>query len=108
MSQRTQKVSSLIKQLVAAELTVLPESAYLAVTSVEVSPDLRQATVWVGVLAKGDEEATALFKSVESAQKRLQGAVAKGMTTKFTPRLSIKRDSSGAYAEGISRLIKGL
>ncbi|HEX7260037.1 MAG TPA: 30S ribosome-binding factor RbfA [Candidatus Saccharimonadia bacterium] len=108
MSQRTEKVSSLIKQIIATELTHLPESAYLTVTNVEVSPDLRQATVWVGVFSKSDEEATNLFKSVETAQNRLQAAVARGLTTKFTPKLNFKPDSSGAYAEDITRLIKGL
>ncbi|HUC20111.1 MAG TPA: ribosome-binding factor A [Candidatus Polarisedimenticolaceae bacterium] len=108
MSQRTHKVSSLIRQIVAAELAGLPESAYLTVTNVEVSPDLRQATVWIGIIAKTEEEAAKLFKAALGAQNHFQTAVARGLTTKFTPRLTIKHDSSGAYAEDISRLIKGL
>jgi ribosome-binding factor A len=108
MSQRTRKVSSLIKHIIAAELTQLPDSAYLTVTTVDVSPDLRQATVWIGVIAGSNKEAEERFKGLETAQNRFQGAVAKGLTTKFTPKLAFKHDTSGAYAEDITKLIKGL
>lgn len=108
MSQRTSKVASTIQQLVAAEITRLPESARYTVTKVDVTPDMRQATVWIGVLAKTERQAGELFTEAESARSDLQAAVAQNLTTKFTPRLALRRDVSGEYADSISRLIKGL
>ena len=108
MSQRTDKVSSLIKQVVATEITHLPEAARLTVTSVEVTPDLRQATAWIGVLANTEEESGELFETAKSAQKGMQSAVAKKLKTKFVPRLTLERDMGGEYAEHITKVIRGL
>ena len=108
MSQRTDKVSSLIKQVIASEITHLPEAARFTVTSVEVTPDLRQATAWIGVLANTDEESDELFETAKSAQKVMQSEVAKKLKTKFVPRVTLERDMSGEYAEHITKVIRGL
>ena len=50
MSQRPQKVASIVSHTVAAELTELPGGAYLTVTGVDMAPDLRNCTVWIGVV----------------------------------------------------------
>src|SRR4051794_5020566 len=103
MSQRTNRVESLIHQIVAAELTRLPAAARLTVTGVQVSPDLRQATVWVGALANSSEQAESLFESAEENRDDIQAAVAKRLTTKFIPRLTLRRDTGGEYADHINR-----
>jgi ribosome-binding factor A len=110
MSQRTEKVASLVHQIVATELTQLPGAAHLTVTGVEVAPDLRQATIWIGVLAPGDNDARAaqLFAVATEARDQLQAAVARQLTTKFVPRLTLQRDVGGAYADRMTRLIRGL
>jgi ribosome-binding factor A len=108
MSERTRKVSSLIHQIAAAELAQLPDSARLTVTGVEVAPDLRHATVWIGVLEGGRVDADKLFAVAVGARDDLQRTVAARLTTKFVPRLKLERDVSGEYADKIGRLIKGL
>lgn len=107
MSQRTNKVSSVIQQVVASELAQLPNSAYLTVTKVAVSPDLRAATILVGVLADS-KAAQGAFQAAEEARDQLQAAVAKRLTTKFVPKLTIQRDLGGEYAEHITKVIRGL
>lgn len=109
MSQRTEKVARLIQQITAAELSRLPESAQFTITRADVSPDLREATVWVGVVVSDPDEVEKLFKKhLYPYRKQFQEAVARGLSTKFVPRLSFKRDASGAYADEITRLIRGL
>jgi ribosome-binding factor A len=113
MSQRTQKVASLVQQAVAAELSALPEAAYLTVTKVDVTPDLRSCTVWIGVLApRAATTAAAMadraFAAAQATRDQLQAAVARRLTTKFVPRLTLERDTAGEYAEHIDRLIRGL
>jgi ribosome-binding factor A len=79
----------------------------MTVTKVDISPDLRQGTVWVGIVARTDGEAEHIFSSIMSEQSHIQAAVASQMATKFVPKLSLKRDNGGAYAEHITRLIRG-
>ena len=108
MSQRTKKVESVVHQIVAAELAQLPNSAHLTVTGVQVTPDLRQATVWIGVIASNEEQAETLFGAAEEARRDLQEAVASQLKSKFVPHLTLRRDAGGEYAQHITRLIRGL
>jgi len=107
MSQRTDKVASLIQRSVAAGLNRLPEAACLTVTSVDVSPDLRHATVRIGVVASRPEQATQLFKMIEANRRPLQDEVARSLSTKFVPQLSFEHDTGAEHANHISKLIRG-
>ena len=110
MSQRTLKVERLIQQTVASHLVGLlpkPLAPTVTVTAVEVSPDLRQATVWVGVLAEADR-AQQILKELNTVKPELQRAVAATMSTKYVPRLHLRLDTGGAYAQEIDSLIKKL
>jgi ribosome-binding factor A len=108
MTQRTSKVSSQIQQVVAAELQVQLRAPEVSVRGVTVSPDLRQATAWIAVVKTQRNDPANLFSQVESLRKPLQNAVARHLTTKFVPRLHIKLDTGGEYAEHIGRLMNDL
>ncbi|MFI5240478.1 MAG: ribosome-binding factor A [Candidatus Saccharimonadia bacterium] len=110
MSQRIAKVESLVQQVVAKSLIeVLPgESARLTITGVDVSPDIRSATVWVGVLADDEPAQQALFDRVVGMAGVLQQQLARVITTKFVPRLTFRLDTGGRYAEHINRLLGSL
>ncbi len=109
MSQRTKKVESLVQQLIAQKLPELlgPDAARLTITGVDVTPDLKQAIVWVGVLADSESQKTEFAKVLE-VKADIQRAVASGMTTKFVPRLEFRPDAGGEYAEYISKLLSDI
>jgi ribosome-binding factor A len=109
MSQRVAKVESLIQQTVATAILELlgPDSARVTVTRVDASPDLRNATVWVGLLGTEDQQ-TKLFEQLIHNHGDFQAALGRRMQTKFVPHLYFRRDSGGAYAAEIDRLLKGL
>jgi ribosome-binding factor A len=109
MSQRVAKIESLIQQVVARKLTELLErdAAGVTVTRVDAAPDMRNATVWIGLLGKAAQQ-DALWQHVERERNELQEALGRQMMTKFVPRLHLKRDSGGEYAAEIDRLLKGL
>ncbi|HSX14450.1 MAG TPA: ribosome-binding factor A [Candidatus Saccharimonadales bacterium] len=109
MSQRTEKVKSLLRQRVASELSqaIGPGSANITVTAIDVSPDLKQATVWLGLLGQPKDQ-EALWQSAEAVRPDVQAAVASVMTTKFVPKLVFKRDLSGDYAQHIESIIREL
>lgn len=109
MTQRVAKVESVIQQVVATALTELLErdAAAVTVTRVDVAPDLRNATVWVGLL--GDAPAQeAVWAHVERVRGQLQEALGGKFTMKYVPRLHLRRDTGGEYAAEIDRLLRGL
>lgn len=109
MTQRTRKVASLIQQVVAAELQERLRAPEVSVTSVDVSPDLRHALVWLGIIeTEKGQSAPELFKQAEAIRPQLQDVVAKRLTSKFVPKISLRQDSSGEYAQHIGRLMNNL
>ena len=109
MSQRTEKVESLIQQIVATGLLneLGGDMARVTVTRVDVSPDLRHAIVWIGIVA-GSQNQEQLFERVEQLRPDLQKDVAEQLTTKYVPRLSLKLDTGGEYAAQMERLLNNL
>jgi len=108
-SQRVAKIESVIQAVVATELVQLldRDAAAVTVTRIDAAPDLRNATVWVGLLGS-DAVQERIWKRVEGLRHELQMALSAKMTTKFVPQLHLKRDSGGEYAAEIERLLRGL
>jgi ribosome-binding factor A len=108
-SQRVAKVESLVQQAVAAELAKILErdGAAVTVTRVDAAPDLRNATVWIGILGNAREQ-DRLWARIEGVLGVMQAAVGAKFRMKYAPRLTVKRDTGGAYAAEIDRLLRGL
>jgi ribosome-binding factor A len=109
MSQRVAKMESLIQAVVAGELPKLldRDAAAVTVTRVDAAPDLRNATVWIGVLGS-EREREALWARLEMQRGALQAALADKVATKFVPRLHLRQDTGGEYAERMEQLLRGL
>lgn len=110
MSKRIEKVESLVRQIVAGQMTELlgPAAGCLTITGVDVAPDLHNAIIWVGVLADTPIEQQVEFDNLLESKAGFQSAVAKNMTTKFVPRLHFKLDAGGQYADHIAKLLKNI
>jgi ribosome-binding factor A len=63
--------------------------------------------VWIGLLGSATDQ-DKLWARLERARGEMQAALADNMTTKFVPRLLLKRDTGGEYAAEIDRLLRGL
>jgi len=109
MSQRVAKMESLIQQVVAPAVMELmgPGAARVTVTRVDAAADLRNATVWFGLLGSAAEQ-DALMEQLLALHGEIQAALAARLTIKFVPRLHFKRDTGGEYAAEIERLLKDL
>lgn len=105
MGQRIPKVESLVQQTVASELIRVLErdSGRVTVTRVDVSPDIRHAIVWLGII--GDQQP--IFDRLKRDLHDIQAGVAAKMATKFIPRVEFKYDSGGAHSAEIDRLLRG-
>jgi ribosome-binding factor A len=81
-----------------------PRVRGVTVLGVEVSGDLRNATVAVSIMGTEAEQSTAM-KGLQHAAGFLQSRVAARLQTRFTPVLTFKRDDSVKKSIEISRLI---
>ena len=78
--------------------------AHLTVSEVRVSPDMRNATVFVSRLGGGDMKET--LKALTRARGHLRHEVGRQLTTKFTPDLTFLADTSFDEASHISEVLQ--
>ena len=81
-----------------------PRIGFVTVTSVETSPDLRTARVYVSVLG-GEAERQASLAGLRSSHGVLQSAIAREMRIKRTPTLSFHYDETPERGVRLSRLL---
>src|SRR5580704_18051918 len=107
-SRRTAKVAEAIREQVST--TILfglkdPRVKNVTVTRVEVSPDLRNAKVYVSVM--GDEKAQRLtLRGLESARGFLQAKLAERVKIRYTPILHFQLDQGVKRSIEASRLLR--
>lgn len=78
-------------------------AANISVTEVRMSPDLRNASVYVKpLLGKGEDE---IIKALRQNTAFLQREVAKRLGLKFAPKLRFRADESFEEADRIERLL---
>jgi ribosome-binding factor A len=106
-SRRVLKAAEAIREVVGmAILADLkdPRIAGVTVTRVEVSPDMRNAKVYVSVM--GDDKAQQLsLHGLQSAAGFLQQKVAKRIDTRYTPRIAFELDMGVKKSIAIARLL---
>ena len=107
MPDRMRRVNEAVREVVSvriAEGLRDPRIGFVTVTSVDTSPDLRHARVYVSVL--GDpEEREATMAGLESAHGVLQQSVARELRLKHTPTLQFVFDESIERGMRISELL---
>jgi ribosome-binding factor A len=96
MADRMRRVNLAVREVVSARLAEGlkdPRIGFVTVTSVDTSPDLRQARVYVSVLGS-EEEREETLAGLRSAHGLLQLAVAREVRMKHTPTLEFVFDES--------------
>src|SRR5438552_3130566 len=95
-SFRLQRVRELLKreigEAIRRELPV-DEAGIISVNDVEVSGDLRAATVFTSILGSAEQQKKGMAL-LRKTRPRLQDLVAKGVILKYTPRLRFVMDDS--------------
>ena len=106
-SHRSLRVAEAIREVVSSAIlfeVADPRIRSITVLRVEVSSDLRNATVSVSVLGTEGEQKLAM-QGLRSAAGFLQSRVAARLQTRFTPALTFKVDEGVKKSVAISRLI---
>lgn len=109
MSQRIPKVNELMKR----ELSMVLERGYrfdgvvITIHEVVTAPDLRQASVWVGILGKAKDEA-AIIEKLNKERGNIQRELYKRVKMKHSPQLLFRLDKTIERAVSLINAIDNL
>jgi len=106
-THRSLRMAEAIREVVATAIlfeVADPRVRSVTVLRVEVSSDLRQATVYVSIMGPESEQKRTL-KGLNHATGFLQARVAARLQTRFTPVINFKLDDSVKKSIELSRLI---
>ncbi|MGH2572821.1 MAG: 30S ribosome-binding factor RbfA [Actinomycetota bacterium] len=104
---RTERVAEEFREILAEEIPRLkdPRVGFVTVTHVDVSPDLRKATVFYTVLGQ-DRDQRRTRAGLESARAHLRAVLGHQVRLKFTPELEFQEDLGLAQVERVHQLLK--
>ena len=103
---RMRRINEVLREVIGAAIAELsdPRIGFVTVTSVETSPDLRAAKVYVSVLGS-DAEREATLEGLRSSHGVLQSKIAAETRMKRTPTLSFRYDETVEQGMRISKLL---
>jgi ribosome-binding factor A len=102
---RSLRVNEVVRQALADELERMgdPRLDMVTITGVEVSPDLRHATVFYGALDRPD-----VGDALSSAAPRLRSALGREVRLKYLPALHFREDPSIEAGQRIEQILRDL
>ncbi len=106
MSHRTDQVSEVIRHNLSQlllEKIELPVNSSVSIMRVEVSPDLKYATIWIGI--SPDEQRGVVYGRLRDARVELQEALAENSELRFTPKLRFRVDDGAQAANEVAALL---
>jgi ribosome-binding factor A len=105
IARLNEQLRSDLSELIAREVKDPRLAGLVTLTSVDISPDLRHAKVFVSVLGTDDDRKHTLT-ALRSATGFLRSQIAARMTTKRAPDLQFLLDASIERGERIMQLIR--
>jgi ribosome-binding factor A len=94
MSQRILRVRELLKREIGSLISQdYGFNALVTVNDVDVTPDLRNGHVFIGVIGS-DQEKVNVVKTLNKERGMIQKKISKRVVMKFTPKLHFKSDES--------------
>ena len=109
MTDRMRRVDEAMREVLSGALAHElkdPRVGFVTVTSVETTPDLRQARVYVSVLGDQPTERAACIAGLQSAHGFLQRRVASELRMKYTPQLTFVEDETARRAQRLEQLLE--
>lgn len=107
MTRRTRQVGELLKE----ELTDIirrevkdPRIGFMSITEVDVTPDLRQARVYISVL--NEDERSGTMDALTSAAAFIRHHLKPRLRMRQIPMLEFRDDRSMAYAQHITETLR--
>jgi ribosome-binding factor A len=106
MTERMRRVNESIREVVASGIGELkdPRIGLVTVTGVRVTPDLREATVYVSAFG-GDRKRQAALEGLASAHGVLQARINRQLSLRRTPQLTFAYDDAVERGVRMTKLI---
>ena len=109
-SHRLARVTELLKReigtIIRREMPVA-HAGLVTVNDVEVTSDLKNATVFIGIIGNAEQKKAAFYLLQEN-RKHIQGLVGKSVVLKFTPHLRFIVDDALARGNKVLQIIEQL
>lgn len=113
-SQRQLRVSEQIRGVVSNVLhsghfrdpLLMEQAANITVGHVDVSPDLKNSSIYV--MSLGGKDLPPLLEALNRTSAYFQAEINHHLNIKFTPRVTFKEDKTFAEADRIERLLKSI
>ncbi len=109
---RTARVNEVVREVLADELERLSDAklGFITVTGVEVTADLRQATVYYSALTlgRGEEAEIDTAEALLAVKAQLQSAIARQVRMKYTPQLVFREDPAMRTGERVDEILRQL
>jgi len=106
---RTARLNEVVREVLADELERLSDAdlGFVTVTGVEVTADLRQATVYYSVFGPEDRRGDTA-DALRSITGYLKVAIGRQVRMKYTPDLVFREDPAMAQGERVEEIIRKL
>ena len=106
---RTARVNEVVLEALADEVERLsdPRLGFVTLTGVEVSPDLRHATVFYSVLGT-DEQHEQTGVALRHAGAHLRGVLGRQVRLKYLPELTFREDPAIVQGQRVEEIIRTL
>ena len=104
---RTLRVNEVVREVLADELERLsdPRLELVTITGVDVSPDLRHATVWYSALGREDDDVS---HALSSAAPHMRATLGREVRLKYLPRLEFREDPAIETGQRVEEIIRSL
>jgi ribosome-binding factor A len=104
---RPERVSEEFREILAEEIPKLkdPRVGFVTITGVEMTPDLRLATVYYTVMGE-ESERKATRAGLQSARSHLRTVIGRQVRMKFLPDLKFREDEGLARLDQVGEILK--
>lgn len=106
MQQRAERLAASIHKSAAHVLHSQLPKEYVTVTEVEITSDLRTATVWISIFS--DSRREALFTKAQEVTGKIRTRVAGDVKIRRIPAIVLKLDTRGEHAQAIDDTLRQL
>lgn len=96
-----------LSRIIRRELEI-PGMELVSITHTEVTPDLREATVYVSHIKDDEMLRTKALKTLKRREKEIRAALTRALSTKTIPALRFREDTSIKDAARITDIIRDL
>ncbi len=108
-SRRNQRLDSefrkAIYDIITNKLMLTEGLAMFTITEVDISPDIKNAKVYVSIYAQNEDKKKQAFDKIKNASNEIRKHLSQVMSTRTVPTLRFIEDGSSSYGEKIDRIL---